>query len=503
MAFDFLNIFFLLLLFFFSFLTVSVFNGRNRSSNNVCHLPPSPPALPVIGHLHHLLSVPWFKSLQKLGSKYGPLLYLRVFNSPFIVVSSASFAYEIHRAQDSNFVSRDAPAIEKSLLFGAYGFVTAPYGSYWKFMKKLTVTELLGPQALEKSRCIRGEELERFRVRLSNKARKNEIVDVGMEMMKLTNNSICRMIMGTRCSEENGEAEQVRELVTKSFALTKKLLVAATVGRSVKKLGFTLFEKEIIDVSRRYDELFEKIITEHEQNPNRGNKDMMDIMLEACREDNAEFQITRNHIKSCFVDFFLGGTDTSAQTTPWIMAEIINNPRVLQTLRKEIESALGKPRVIQEIDLPKLPYLQAVVKEGLRLHPPAPILSRKTLKDCKVGGFDIRENTTIIINAYAIMRDPDSWENPEEFRPERFSVASSEGEEGVGKEHVLKYLPFGGGRRGCPGSNLGYIFMGTAVGTMVQCFDWKVNGEKVRIEEAGDMNLTMAHPLECTPLSRF
>lgn len=184
------------------------------------------------------------------------------------------------------------------------------------------------------------------------------------------------------------------------------------------------------------------------------------------------------------------------------MAELINHPEILKTLREEIESVVGKTRLVQETDLSNLPYLQAVVKEGLRLHPHSPILVRTAAEGCKIGEFYIPQNTTMIINSYAVMRDPDSWEEPDEFQPERFMVSPSKGKEEMREQLALNYLPFGSGRRGCPGTNLGYIFIGVAVGTMVQCFDWSVNGNKVNMEETGDMTLRMAHPLKCTLVAR-
>ncbi|CAF2055029.1 unnamed protein product [Brassica napus] len=469
------------------------------------NLPPSPPSLPVIGHLHHLLSVPSHKSFQKVSSKYGPLLHLRAFNIPIVLVSSGSMAHEVLRTNGLNFATRDreVPIMEKSLLFGSFGFISAPYGDYWKFMKKLLVTKLLGSHSLERTRLIRGEELKTFRAMLFDKAAKSEAVDVGEEMMKLTNNSICRMIMGRKCSEEDGEAEKIRSLVTKSLGLVRKFLIASTVGRLLKKVGISLFEKEIMEVSERYDELLEKIIKEHEENPNqKEDRDMMDVLLGVCADDNAEFKISRNQIKALFVELLLGGTDTSAQTTQWIMAELINHPEILKTLREEIESVVGKTRLVQETDLSNLPYLQAVVKEGLRLHPHSPILVRTATGGCKIGEFYIPQNTTMIINSYAVMRDPDSWEEPDEFQPERFMVSPSKGKEEMREQLALNYLPFGSGRRGCPGTNLGYIFIGVAVGTMVQCFEWSVNGNNVNMEETGDLTLRMAHPLKCTLVAR-
>ncbi|KAL1197397.1 Cytochrome [Cardamine amara subsp. amara] len=202
-------------------------------------------------------------------------------------------------------------------------------------------------------------------------------------------------------------------------------------------------------------------------------------------------------------ELFVGGTDSSVQTTQWTMAEIINKPDVLERLREEIDSIVGKSRLIQETDISKLPYLQAVVKEGLRLHPPFPLLTRKFQETCDVKGFHIPEKTTLVINAYAVMRNPDSWEDPNEFKPERFLISSRSRQDDEREQAALKYIPFGGGRRGCPGSSLASVSVGTAVGVMVQCFDWRIKGGKVNMEEIFEgLSLTMVHPLKCTAVPR-
>lgn len=267
-----------------------------------CDLPPSPPSLPIIGHLHLLLSSLAHKSLQKLSSKYGPLIHFRVFNFPVVLVSSASVAYEIFKAHDLNISSRDNPSIDDSLLIGSSVFGSAPYGDYFKFMKKLLVTKLLGPQALERSRGIRANELERFHSSLLDKAMKKESVEVGKEATKLSNNSLWRMCMGRSFSEENGEAERVRGLVTELDGLTKKVLFATLLRTPLEKLGISLFKKEIMCVSNSFDEVLERVLVEHEQNlDEHQDRDMLDVLLAVYGDEKAEHKITRNHIKAFFV----------------------------------------------------------------------------------------------------------------------------------------------------------------------------------------------------------
>ncbi|CAH2053175.1 unnamed protein product [Thlaspi arvense] len=476
-----------------------------KKPKDVLNLPPSPPSLPIIGHLHLLLSSLSHKSFQKLSSKYGPLLHLQVFNVRLILVSSASVAEEIFRSQDVNVSSRDVYPVDGSILFGSSGFFTAPCGDYWKFMKKIIATKLVRPQALEQSQGIRAEELQRVYGNILDKARKHESVEIGKETLKLMTNTLCRMSMGRTLSEENGEAERVRGLAKESFALAKKIFLAAILRRPLEKFRIPLFKKEIKSVSDRFSELLEKILVEHKEKlyDEQQGADMLDIMLAAFEGENAEYKLTRDQVKSVFVELLFAATDTSVQATQWTMSELINNPHILKKLREEIDSVVGETRLIQETDLPNLPYLLAVVKEGLRYHPPGAIMIRKFHKKSEIRGFSIPDEATLIINSYALMRDPDSWEDPNEFKPERFLGSSRSGKEDE-KEQALKYIPFGFGRRGCPGSNLAYMSLGALIGMMVQCFDWEIKGDKVNMDETFDgMNLTMVHPLKCTPVPRI
>lgn len=410
-------------------------------------------------------------------------------------------ADEIFKAHDVNVSSRSLPTSEGSLYFGSFGFVTAPHGDYWKFMKKLITIKLLGLQALERSRGIRADEVELFYSNLLDKAMKKERVNLGEEAMKLTNNSMCKMLMGNTCKED---AETVRGLVAKTDSMTKKLFLASILRRPLEKLGISLSKKELMGVSSRFDEVLERYLVEHEKKQEEQGVDVMDMLIEAYRDENAEYKITRNHIKSLLVDLFIAGSETTSNVIEWIMSELINNPKTLERLRGEIDLVIGKTRLIQETDLPNLPYLQAVMKEGLRLHPPVPLMVRTFQEGCEVNGFHIPEKTTLVVNGYAVMRDPEFWEDPEEFKPERFLVSSRFGQqEDKIREKVPNYIPFGSGRRGCPGSNLAYLFLGTAVGVMVQCFEWRIKEERVNMDEAaGSVSLSMAHPIHATPVVR-
>jgi cytochrome P450 len=211
-------------------------------------------------------------------------------------------------------------------------------------------------------------------------------------------------------------------------------------------------------------------------------------------------------------DLFIGGTNTSAEAMQWAMAELLNHPEAFHKVRNEIESVRQNVRLVEESDIPNMPYLQAVVKETLRLYPPGPVTTRECNQDCRINGFDIPAKTAVAINLYAIMRDPEIWEDPNEFHPERFlkekdDPSSDYDYQNDDKRMEFNFVPFGAGRRGCPGIALAYNLMNTAVAAMVQCFDWKIGedgkGEKVDMQSGSGMSLGMVHPLICIPVVHF
>lgn len=200
-------------------------------------------------------------------------------------------------------------------------------------------------------------------------------------------------------------------------------------------------------------------------------------------------------------ELFMAGTETVSVALTWTLAELINHPKVFEKLRDEINTVVGSKRLLQESDVPKLPYLQAVVKESLRLHAPAPLIFRRCGEDCKINGYDILANERIAFNVYAIMRDPSSWDNPLEFLPERFMVESRDTYDHYQmdiKGQNFNIFPFGSGRRGCPGASLALAVLHSAVGLLVQCFDIEVQGGgKINMEEGSGLSAGLAHPLMC------
>ncbi|PQM42000.1 cytochrome P450 705A5-like [Prunus yedoensis var. nudiflora] len=412
----------------------------------------------------------------------------------------------IFKTQDLAFADRPAFAFADELPYGNSGFFGAEYGDYWKFMKKICMTELFAPRQLERSRNTRHVEIGKACKKLIESAENKEVVDLGGELMKLTNNSTCKMVMSTSCSENGDEAARIREMMMR------------TLGLATKRLGFWLYGKQLAEVSLEFDELLEEMLKEHEKKGERKELDFMDLLLKVYQDDQAELKITRTQIKAFLLDLFIGGTISSTETMQWTMAELINHPDIFNKVRQEIKSVVGNSRLVEEMDIPNLPYLQAVVKESLRLYPPSPVVIRKCRQNCKIKGFDIPQGVMVATNVYAIMRDPEIWDSPNEFRPERFLASSNQVHDSVEyndqgpqtNEQNFNYAPFGGGRRRCPGSAVALILVNTAIATMVQCFDWKVGkkgdgdeANKVNMEIGAGISLPMAYPLELLPIIHF
>lgn len=188
------------------------------------------------------------------------------------------------------------------------------------------------------------------------------------------------------------------------------------------------------------------------------------------------------------------GTDTSSATIEWGLSLLVNHPQVLKKVQDEIDELVGHDRLIKEFDIPNLPYLHCIVLEILRLYPAAPLLlPHESSQECKVFGFDIPRGTILVVNAYAMHRDPEIWEDALVFKPERFLG---------GEEKVKKMMPFGMGRRRCPGEGLSFRLVELVLGALVQCFEWeRVEDVVVDMEGGPGLDMRKAIPLElmCKP----
>ncbi|QHO54560.1 hypothetical protein S83_005384 [Arachis hypogaea] len=228
-------------------------------------------------------------------------------------------------------------------------------------------------------------------------------------------------------------------------------------------------------------------------------KDVLDYLLEVMLEENS--QISRIHVLHLLLDLFVAGLDTTSITIEWAMAELLRNPEKMQKLKEELEHVLGKnEKQIEESHISNLPFLGAVVKETLRFHTPIPfLLPHKSQQDVELCGFTVPKNAQVWVNVWAIGRDSSIWTNPNEFMPERFLESKIDF-----KGQDFELIPFGAGRRICPGLPLAYRTIHIVLGTLVHGYDWKlVNGQKAKdldMSENFGLTLHKAQSLQAIPI---
>ncbi|CAL5383806.1 unnamed protein product [Camellia sinensis] len=449
------------------------------------NLPPSPLSLPIIGHLH-LLKTPLHLSLKTLSDRHGPLLSLRFGCRPTVVVSSPSTAEQFFtHHNDIAFANRPKSLASKHLGYNgtAIGFI--PYGDLWRNLRRVTTIQIFSSTSLHHSSAVRIEEI-RFIAGKMFRASGGETQKVNLKSVfyELVMNVTMRMVAGKRWSPAAADGVFGQSLIMDICDYIPIL----------RWVGFNGFEKRLVNLQRKRDGFLQDLIDEVRQNKiNNSSTKQRKTIIEALlslQEIETEYY-TDDIIKGIVLLMFTAGTHTSWLTMEWAVSLLLNHPEALQKVRTEIDNQVGPGQLLEDSDLSKLPYLHCIINETLRLFPVAPLLlPHFSSEDCVADGFNIPRGTTLLVNAWAIHRDPNSWDEPTRFKPERF-----EGVEG-GREG-FKFIPFGVGRRACPGAALAIRVIGLALGTLIQCFEWeRVEPELVDLSGGSGAMLPKAKPLE-------
>ncbi|KAL3840451.1 hypothetical protein ACJIZ3_025042 [Penstemon smallii] len=326
-------------------------------------------------------------------------------------------------------------------------------------------------------------------------------IDMKSMFFDLTVNVMMRMIAGKRYYGENveevEEAKRFRQIVIDTFNLSGTNMEDFL--PVVKWLGVGgNFEKRLVELQKRRDEFMQELVEEckrricringGDQEVGSKSKTMIEILLEL-QEKEPDYYKDRL-IKSLMLTLLAAGSDTSAGTMEWALSLLLNNPHVLKKAQIEIDNHIGYDRLIDESDIPDLPYLRSIVNETLRMYPAGPLLvPHESSEPCTVGGYRVPAGTMLLVNCWAIHNDPKNWEDARKFKPERF-----EGQEG--SRDGFKWMPFGSGRRGCPGEGLAMRMLCFGLGSVIQCFDWeRVGKDLVDMTEGGGLTMPKAKSL--------
>ncbi|RDY00012.1 Cytochrome P450 71A1, partial [Mucuna pruriens] len=451
-------------------LAIVVFKLARAKMKPSLNLPPSPRKLPIIGNLHQVGTLP-YRSFRALSQKHGSLMLLQLGQIPTLVVSSADVVREIMKTNDVTFSNRPQIAAANNLLYGCNSIGFTSYGESWKQKRKICVLELLSPKRVQSFSLVREEEV----AEMLNKIREASLsdsssVNLSELLSETANNIISKCALGHKCSTDDCYI-RINELARRVMIQ----LGIVTVGDRFPLLGWVDFLtgqiQEFKATFGALDALFDKVIAEHREADHCSTeKDFVDILIQLQEDGMPDSQLTNDDIKSLLLDMFVAGSDTTASTLEWAFAELMKNPMKLKKAQEEVRKFVGHKSKVEENDINQMDYMKCIIKETLRLHPPAPLLvPKETASSVKLRGYDIPAKAMVYVNVWAIQRDPELWERPEEFIPERFdnSQVHFRGQD-------FQFIPFGFGRRACPGTTFGLASVEYALANLLYRFNWKL-----------------------------
>ncbi|XVF03923.1 hypothetical protein REPUB_Repub05bG0035400 [Reevesia pubescens] len=468
------------LTFLFLFMVVRILT-KTKAKNSISRkLPPGPWKLPFIGNMHQLISPLPHQTLRDLAKKYGALMQLQLGEVPTIVVSSAEIAKEVMKTNDISFSQRPLVLAAKVMSYNCKAIIFTPYGNYWRQMRKICSMELLNAARVQSFQSIREEEVSDF-IKSMSLNEGSASINLSEKIFSLSYAITARATFGKK---SQGQEEFIR--IMKEVAKLSGAFCLADMYPSSEVLklisGIRIKLEKLHQAS---DRIIENIVNEHKLRRNRmteaGNDsneqvegDLVDVLLKLQQQGDFEFPLTNDNIKAVIQDIFGAGGETSATTIEWAMSELIKNPELMNKAQNEVREAYGENSRVNEEKIHNLEFLRAIVKETLRLHPPAILILRECREICVINGFEIIAKTKVLINAWAIGIDCCYWKEAEEFRPERFLNSSIDF-----KGTDFEYIPFGAGRRFCPGILFGISSVELPLANSLYHFDWKLpNGMK-------------------------
>ncbi|KAK4781451.1 hypothetical protein SAY86_015553 [Trapa natans] len=486
--------------FLYFFLFIASYTVLRYLVHKLRNLPPSPfLTLPVLGHLY-LIKKPLHRTLTAICARYGPVILLQFGSRRVLVVSSPSAAEDCLHKNDIIFANRPRLLAGKHLGYNYTSLAWSSYSDHWRNLRRIASLEILSTHRLNCLAGIRADEITALVRRLTRKDDPACTVEMRTVLFELMLNVLMRMIAGKRYYGENvaevEEAKRFREMVRETFRIGG----ATNIGEFMPflpKIGFNGVEKELQELQRKRNSFMQNLLQQHkeakieEEDPDSEggkNKTLIQVLLSLQETEPDYYKDVM--IKSIMLVLLTAGTDTSAVTLEWAMSVLLNHPEVMKKAQAEIDGAVGPSRLVNELDLARLPYLHCIINETLRMYPAGPLLvPHESSEECYVGGHRVPSGTMLLINLYSIQRDPKYWTEPEKFWPERF-----EGMEGV--RDGYKMMPFGSGRRGCPGENLALRMVGATLGSLIQCFEWdRIGEEPVDMTEGTGLSMPKAQPL--------
>ncbi|XP_010539018.1 PREDICTED: cytochrome P450 83A1-like [Tarenaya hassleriana] len=452
---------------------VLVFFLSQKPGKHRYNFPPGPRALPTIGNLHQISSKNPHRFLYGLSKTYGPIISYNLGCRRMVVVSSTELAREILKTQDANFANRPEHRGQRIMSYDRRDLGFNNYTPYYREMRKTSILHLFSPSRVASFRHVREEETKRMITKVEEAAAKNKVFDLSEFMLSYTNSTVCRQAFGKRYNEDGAEMRRFIKILYGTQAIFGLMFYSDI-------FPWFKFLDDITGLSSRMKEAFElqdtylQELIDETLDPNRvkpETESMIDILMDIYKNQPFSTEFTFENVKAVILDIMVAGTDTAAAAVVWGMTYLQKYPEVMKKAQAEIRNLVGDREFVTEDDLQHLPYFKALVKETLRIEPVIPLLvNRLTIEDTKIAGYDIPAGTTVNVNVWGVSRDTNAWgPNPDEFRPERFFEKDIDF-----KGTDFELIPFGSGRRMCPGMRLGVAMLEIPYANLLYKFDFSL-----------------------------
>nr|AFK39905.1 unknown [Lotus japonicus] len=445
---------------------------KNKSNNKKLPLPPGPRGLPIIGNLHQLDSLNFHFQLWNLSKIYGPIFSLRFGIKKAIIISTPKMAQKILNDHDLAVCTRAPTLSQKRISYNAMDMNFSPYNDYWREIRKIAAIHFFSAKKVSSFSHVRKSEVKQMIQKISSHISSSKVTNLSEIIMSVASCTISRIAFGRIYDEDGAENSIFHNLLVQGQAMFLTFFFSDYIpfmGWIDKLTGpLARLDKTI----NSFDAFFQQVLDEH-LDPNRikdqtQQDDIVDTLLQLRDQGSLSIDLTDEHIKASMMDLLIGSTDTSVAASVWLMTGLMKNPTAMKKVQDEIRNLCGNKDFIDEVDIQKLEYLKAVIKETLRFYPPAPLIPRETMKSIIIDGYEIPAKTIVYVNVWAIHRDPEAWKDPHEFNPDRFLNKDIEF-----KGRDFELIPFGAGRRVCPGMPQGIATLELITANLLNSFDWE------------------------------
>ncbi|KAL3357163.1 hypothetical protein AABB24_017714 [Solanum stoloniferum] len=404
-----------------------LFFSRKKSTKCSYKLPPGPPGLPFFGNMFELGTEP-YKKMSCLKHKYGPVLWLKLgISTNFMVVQTAQAAEELFKNHDVSFADRFIPDVNQAHNYYQGSLAIGRYGSFWRFQRRICTVEMFVHKKISETvpvrrKCV--DDMLKWIEKAVNSAEKGSGIEVTRFLFLASFNMLGNLILSKDLVDP--ESKEASEFFNAMKGINECAGIAniSDIFPSLRKFDLQSLRKKMTRDMGKAIEIMSMFLKEREEERKEGaekRNDFLDVLLEFEGTGKDEpAKLSEHEIKIFVLELFLGGTETTSSSVEWALTELLRHPQAMDKVKSEISKVIGPNRKFEESDIDNVPYMQAVIKESLLLHPPVPFLiPRETIQDTKFMGYDVPKGTQVLVNAWAIGRDPECWDDPMSFKPER------------------------------------------------------------------------------------